>query len=1107
MNKISGVPFFAAKSFILKSILLSFALLLFIALPAASQTCDTWVTLAPGHSHSAALRADGTLWTWGFNSLGQLGDGTTTAKHSPAKIGTDNNWAAVSSGYYHTAALKTDGTLWTWGWNQHGQLGNGSTVNKTLPVQIGTDSDWVAVSAGFYQTLALKSDGTLWAWGDNGFGQLGNGTGSSSLSPIKIGTDNDWASVSTGMYHSGALKTDGTLWTWGYNGDGRMGDGTTTGKLIPTQIGTDNDWTIIVAGDLRTAAMKSDGTLWVWGYNNDLVSGVGGGSNANILSPAQIGTDHDWTTEKSFALMHNAALKTDGTLWTWGRNDEGQLGDGTTANKYSPVKIGTDSDWVDVYAGGYHTLALKSDGTLWTWGANNNGQLGDGTTTFRSVPGQITTGTTTCTVSCTAPPANMTAWFPLDETAGTSSADLAGVSNTGTHFNNPTPVPGEVDGALNFDGVDDYVEAADHSELNFDTGDFSIDAWITADNVSGIRPIVEKRSALPTHGYSFFLYNGNLYLQLADASGTDDYCTSAPTSSCTNYGTAVFVADGNWHHVAVTVTRNDTAGIRFYVDGALAATENPASRPGSLTNSAPFRIGNKTIDGNSVFKGTIDELELFNRALSDAEISSIWAAGSDGKCKPVVADTTPDPFSFTSQTGVALNTVITSNTITVSGINASATVSVSGGAYSINGGAYTSAAGTVDNGDTVNVRLTSSSSLSTTTIATLTIGGVSGAFSVTTTGAVSYTITASAGANGSISPSGSVSVASGGLQSFKVTPDAGYRVARVIVDGASIGAVTKYDFINVVANHTIYAEFTLDEYSITASIIIGSGTITPPGVTMVSRGGSQAYTIHAGPGYYIAWVVVDGVDKGALTSYTFSNVTADHTIRVYLKLIAYTITSGAGAGGSISPSGSVTVAGGSEQSFAITPDAGFYISDVLVDGVSAGAVTSYKFSNVLAPHTISASFAVNSSYTISESAGANGSISPMGNTTVTGGSKLTCIITPDTGYRVANVIVDGVSMGSITRYNFINIMANHTISASFILDEYSITASTIGSGTITPAGVTMVSKGGSQIYTITPDPGYYISSVIVDGSSKGALSTYTFTNVKSNRTIKAYFKK
>ena len=356
-----------------------------------------------GSNYTVVLKTDGTLWAWGYNYYGQLGDGTNgsgTNKNTPVQVGTANDWISVTAGDHHTLAIKTDGTLWAWGANSNGQLGDGTNADKNTPVQVGTANDWASVSADGYHTIAIKTDGTLWAWGYNDYGQLGdgtNGSGTNKNTPVQIGTDNDWSSVSAGNLFTSAIKTDGTLWAWGANSNGQLGDGTNgsgTNKNTPVQVGTANDWASVSAGNIFTSAIKTDGTLWAWGANSNGQLGDGtNGSSTNKNTPVQVGTANDWSSV-SAGGFHTIAVKTDGTLWAWGANSNGQLGDGTNGsgtNKNTPVQVGTANDWASVSVGGNHTIAVKTDGTLWAWGYNYDGQLGDGTNTARNIPTKIGT--------------------------------------------------------------------------------------------------------------------------------------------------------------------------------------------------------------------------------------------------------------------------------------------------------------------------------------------------------------------------------------------------------------------------------------------------------------------------------------------------------------------------------------------------------------------------------------------------------------------------------------------------------------------------------------------------------------------------------------------
>jgi len=339
------------------------------------------VLVSVGGLHTMAIKSDGTLWAWGYNGDGQLGDGTTTSRRSPVKIGADTDWASVAASFYHTMAIKSDGTLWAWGENISGRLGDGTSTDRLSPVKIGADTDWASVAAGNYHTMAIKSDGTLWAWGRNSSGQLGDGTTTDHSSPVKIGADTDWASVAAGSLHTMAIKSDGTLWAWGNNTYGRLGDGTTSGgRTSPVKIGADTDWASVAAGSGHTMAIKSDGTLWAWGGNN--YGQLGDDTTTDRSSPVKM-ADTDWASVAA-GYYHTMAIKSDRTLWAWGWNNDGQLGDGTTTDRSSPVKIGADTDWASVSAGYSHTMAIKSDGTLWAWGSG--GRLGDGTYTSRTSP-------------------------------------------------------------------------------------------------------------------------------------------------------------------------------------------------------------------------------------------------------------------------------------------------------------------------------------------------------------------------------------------------------------------------------------------------------------------------------------------------------------------------------------------------------------------------------------------------------------------------------------------------------------------------------------------------------------------------------------------------
>jgi len=356
-----------------------------IAKSVGGITRTKWTAVsAHNSSHTVAIKTDGTLWAWGAWVSLTNGDRLIIKLDVPAQVGYDKDWATVSAGSTHTAALKIDGTLWAWGGNSDGQLGDGTQTGQYTPAQVGSENDWAAVSAGSTHTAALKKDGTIWAWGRNDCGQLGDGTKTNRVKPVQVGSSKNWAAVSAGSEYTVALKADGTLWAWGNNSEGQLGDGTKTNRGKPVQIGTSSDWADLSAGSKHTAALKKDGTLWAWGRND--CGQLGDGTKTDRGKPVQVGSSKNWA-DVSAASWHTAALKTDGTLWAWGNNNWGQLGDGTTViYRNSPVQVGTAKDWATVSAGKFHTAALKTNGTLWAWGSNSSYQLGDGTTINRNSP-------------------------------------------------------------------------------------------------------------------------------------------------------------------------------------------------------------------------------------------------------------------------------------------------------------------------------------------------------------------------------------------------------------------------------------------------------------------------------------------------------------------------------------------------------------------------------------------------------------------------------------------------------------------------------------------------------------------------------------------------
>ena len=331
-----------------------------------------------------------TLWGWGSNASGQLGNNNDFSRCTPVTtFAGGTNWKQVAGGTNHTAAIKTDGTLWTWGRNDSGgRLGTNDITNRPTPVTtFAGGTNWKQVAGGGSHTAAIKTDGTLWTWGNNSTGQLGvNDTNNRTTPVTTFAGGANWKQVAGGDFHTAAIKTDGTLWTWGNNGFGALGDNTATSRYTPvTTFAGGTNWKQVSGGDSFTAATKTDGTLWTWGRNTFVQ--LGDNTATDRYTP--VTTFLGGTNWKQVACGndHTAAIKTDGTLWTWGNNAYGRLGDNTTTNRNTPVTtFAGGTNWKQVDGGFSHTAAIKTDGTLWTWGNNSTGRLGDNTTTQRLTP-------------------------------------------------------------------------------------------------------------------------------------------------------------------------------------------------------------------------------------------------------------------------------------------------------------------------------------------------------------------------------------------------------------------------------------------------------------------------------------------------------------------------------------------------------------------------------------------------------------------------------------------------------------------------------------------------------------------------------------------------
>lgn len=307
----------------------------------------TFIAIDAGDDHSVAIGDDGHTYAWGLNTYGQLGDGTTTSRSTPTKVQapTGVTFTSVAAGEGHTLAIGDDGSVYAWGWNLFGQLGDGTTTNGSIPTKVPTptDVDVTSIAAGGYHSLATGDDGTTYAWGNNANGQLGDESKVQRLTPtpVKAPDGVSFGSIAAGAYHSLAISLDGTPYGWGFNDDGAVGDGTSgIDRLIPTEAlaPTGVSFTLITVDTYTSLAVGDDGNVYVWGYNGG--NQLGDGTYVSTSTPTKVATLPDGVVVSVAASPNHAtAITTGGATYAWGFNAQGVVGDGTTTTTSEPVEI------------------------------------------------------------------------------------------------------------------------------------------------------------------------------------------------------------------------------------------------------------------------------------------------------------------------------------------------------------------------------------------------------------------------------------------------------------------------------------------------------------------------------------------------------------------------------------------------------------------------------------------------------------------------------------------------------------------------------------------------------------------------------------------------
>ncbi len=341
--------------------------------------------LAASSNHSHALRPDGTVWSWGDNQFGRLGDGTETDRRLPVVTGGVTGAINIGAGLSHGLAVLSSGGARAWGFNSNGWLGDGSTSIRVYPVAVSGASGFVEIAGGNTHSIARKSDGSVLGWGYGGL--VGDGTSTERTTPVAVsGLTSGVVGIAAGSSHSLAVKSDGTVWAWGTNGNSQIGDGTTISRQAPVQVSSITDAIVVAGGSAHSFALRTNGTVLAWGWNAD--GQLGDGSIISRDIPVAVSALTDVTAIASGGA-HGLAVKADGTVWSWGANGSGQLGNGTTTASTVPIQVPGLPTIVRIAAGTAHSLALASDLSVWVWGSNSDGQIGDGTTANRLSPVEI----------------------------------------------------------------------------------------------------------------------------------------------------------------------------------------------------------------------------------------------------------------------------------------------------------------------------------------------------------------------------------------------------------------------------------------------------------------------------------------------------------------------------------------------------------------------------------------------------------------------------------------------------------------------------------------------------------------------------------------------
>ncbi|HQR18044.1 MAG TPA: DUF4214 domain-containing protein [Gemmatimonadales bacterium] len=699
------------------------------------------VAVGAGGDHACAILGGGAK-CWGRNDNGQLGDGTLLQRNFPVGVvgfaagGTappaSGAAQSIAAGSVHACALGPAGDVRCWGDNSQGQLGDGTLWSRTVPTAAAwLDQGVTALAAGYSHTCALLSGGVK-CWGENSQGAVGDGTNLRREAPTDVqGLASGVAAISAGGYHTCALTQAGGVLCWGAGGAGQLGDGTWNDRFVPTAVPGLQGGVVAIAaanGGFHTCALLATGAVRCWGENGN--GQLGDGTLAPSPSPVDVPGLPAQVDAITAGGGHNCVHTTPGALYCWGRNDWGQLGDGTSTNRTAPVAVaGLSGSVAQAAAGGYHTCALMADATVQCWGINELGELGVGPPPYqRSSPADVP--------GLSGPAAAVTAGFRFNcvrladgtvQCWGANGGGQLGRGSTSLYENVPA-------GVVSLQGGDDLPDTFSFAPaVNVAPGSTVTSAPVTITGIT-VPAIVQVSNGSWSLGCS-----GSFTEDWGAVLAGQSICvrhTAAPTPS-TNKVTVLYVGSVFALFTSTTAgftLQEYTLTVSKAGSGAGTVTSNPVGINCGATCSFPF--GDATVvsltaaaDAGSTFAGWSGD------CTGTGACSVTMSQARSVAATFVVADTTPDAFSFGTSSGVTPGATVTSKPETITGINAPAPVTVVNGLYAINcQEPYVSTPGTITNGQTVCVQHVAAPTALTSRTTTLTIGDERGAFTSTTGG-------------------------------------------------------------------------------------------------------------------------------------------------------------------------------------------------------------------------------------------------------------------------------------------------------------------------------------------------------------------------------------